>query len=361
MYRISLTLVKKESLQDGSASAQRRIENPKVGAYRREGSSEIQRSCLLEELQEVDDESDDFSSHNNMRNFRTFSTGQLELGRLKLSRKVHHLHKDLKETATSPVTGDGKGTSENISPQSQNAHDGVSGPQEGSDTDRTRGDPRAERDPTTQAPAANGENGGVHKKKRLLKAKSTEERTSEGPPAHGDGDGDAGPPKSNGKAAKAAPAAPSPETPPKRHPSLLRRSFSFRHWTGGELLRIRALSRDKHHSSSGCIGRDEAARGGGGADEPAAATVLRNPSYGESDPPERKRNTLEVGAVLNRADPALEEAGRRERARGKNRTLDNSDLLQLSEKSVAEKEGFLRGAGGRSSGQIGRASCRERV
>ncbi|XP_067093447.1 arf-GAP with GTPase, ANK repeat and PH domain-containing protein 2-like [Osmerus mordax] len=352
VYRISLTLVKKESLQDGSASAQRRIENPKVGAYRREGSSEIQRSCLLEELREVDDESDDFSSHNNMRNFRTFSTGQLELGRLKLSRKVHHLHKDLKETATSPVTGDGKGTSENISPQSQNAHDGVSGAQEGSrDMARIQGDTRAEKDPTSKAPAANGENGGVHKKQRLLKAKSTEERTTEAP-ANGDGSA-AGPPKSNGKAAKAAAAPPETTPPPKRPPGLLRRSFSFRHWTGGELLRIRALSRDKHHSSSGCIGRDEAARGGGGggADEPAAAaTVLRNPSYGESDPPERKRNTLEVGAVLNRADPALEEAGRRERARGKNRTLDNSDLLQLSEKSVAEKEGFLRGAGGRSSG-----------
>ncbi|KAJ6665314.1 hypothetical protein lerEdw1_004363 [Lerista edwardsae] len=33
----------------------------------------------------------------------------------------------------------------------------------------------------------------------------------------------------------------------------LRRSCSFRHWSGGEVLRLRALARTKRHSSSGCL------------------------------------------------------------------------------------------------------------
>uniref|UniRef100_A0AAR2J599 Small monomeric GTPase n=1 Tax=Pygocentrus nattereri TaxID=42514 RepID=A0AAR2J599_PYGNA len=140
--------------------------------------------------------------------------------------------------------------------------------------------------------------------------------------------------KLNGKAAKQA-----PQTPPvKRHPSLLRRSFSFRHWTGSELLRIRALSKEKHHSSSGCIGHEEAQV------KSQSAVVLQNPAFDEAEPAEKgeKRNTLDVGEVL---------VSRRERAKGKNRTLDNSDLLRLSDKSLAEKEGFIRGSGSRSSGQ----------
>uniref|UniRef100_A0A674AQ91 Arf-GAP with GTPase, ANK repeat and PH domain-containing protein 1 n=1 Tax=Salmo trutta TaxID=8032 RepID=A0A674AQ91_SALTR len=253
VYRISLTLVKKESLEEEDvscgSSGPRRLENTKVGAYRREVSSELQRSCLLEELKEVEDESDEFHSHNYMRNFRTFSTGQLELGRLKM-KKAHQLHKELKETATSPSTEHGN---------------------------------------NSQA---------------------------------------------------------SPETPPlKSHPSLLRRSFSFRHWSGGELLRIRALSKDKHHSSSGCVGRGEGTAGD--HNQTPQSTVLQNPAYGETGPP--KRNTLEVGAVLNKTD-SMTELSRWERARGKNRTLDNSDLITLSMKSVSEKEGFLRGTGSRSSG-----------
>uniref|UniRef100_A0A8K9WKX3 ArfGAP with GTPase domain, ankyrin repeat and PH domain 1 n=1 Tax=Oncorhynchus mykiss TaxID=8022 RepID=A0A8K9WKX3_ONCMY len=252
VYRISLTLVKKESLEeeDGvscGSSGPRRLENTNVGAYRREVSSELQRSCLLEELKEVEDESDEFHSHNYMRNFRTFSTGQLELGRLKM-KKVHQLHKELKETS-----------------------------------------------PSTE-------------------------------------------PGNNSQA--------SPETPPlKSHPSLLRRSFSFRHWTGGELLRIRTLSKDQHHSSSGCVGRGEGTAGDD--NQTPQSTVLQNPAYDETGPP--KRNTLEVGAVLNKTD-SMTELSRWERARGKNRTLDNSDLITLSMKSVSEKEGFLRGTGCRSSG-----------
>uniref|UniRef100_A0A8C2GLT6 ArfGAP with GTPase domain, ankyrin repeat and PH domain 1 n=1 Tax=Cyprinus carpio TaxID=7962 RepID=A0A8C2GLT6_CYPCA len=247
VYRISLTLVKKETLQDGGGPAHRRLENPKVSAYRREGAADAQRSSPLEELKEVEDETDEFSAHSYMRNFRTFSTGHLELGRLKISRR----------------------------------------------------EPK----------------GGRSTKISSLLAKG------------------------NGKSPK-----PAPETPPaKRHPSLLRRSFSFRHWTGGELIRIRALSKEKHHSSSGCIGRD------GENSQAQAGVVLQNMAFAESESTE-KRNTLDVGEVLSKTD-SVTELGRRERMKGKNRTLDNSDLLKLSDKSLMDKEGFIRGTGSRSSGQ----------
>uniref|UniRef100_A0A671LH18 Arf-GAP with GTPase, ANK repeat and PH domain-containing protein 1 n=1 Tax=Sinocyclocheilus anshuiensis TaxID=1608454 RepID=A0A671LH18_9TELE len=251
VYRISLTLVKKETLQDGGGSAHRRLENPKVTAYRREGAADAQRSSPLEELKEVEDETDEFSAHSYMRNFRTFSTGHLELGRLKISRRVT----DKK-------------------------------PEDVAESDRLKSD--AER---------------------------------------------------NGKSPK-----PAPETPPaKRHPSLLRRSFSFRHWTGGELIRIRALSKEKHHSSSGCIGHD------GENSQAQAGVVLQNMAFAKSESTE-KRKTLDVGEVLSKTDSGTE-LGRRERMKGKNRTLDNSDLLKLSDKSLMDKEGFIRGTGSRSSGQ----------
>ncbi|KAM9396989.1 arf-GAP with GTPase, ANK repeat and PH domain-containing protein 1 isoform 7-T7 [Salvelinus alpinus] len=349
VYRISLTLVKKESLEeeDGvscGSSGPRRLENPKVGAYRREVSSELQRSCLLEELKEVEDESDEFHSHNYMRNFRTFSTGQLELGRLKI-KKAHQLHKELKETATSPSTEHGnnsQASEETMSPQSQKKSQGITWTQESAETDsRLKGDICTETEKTLTTSASNGENGSVDKKTRLLKAKSTEDKGSDAP-TNGDGGKDKlCASKSNGRAVKA-----SPETPPlKSHPSLLRRSFSFRHWTGGDLLRVRALSKDKHHSSSGCVGRGEGTAGDD--NQTPQSTVLQNPAYDETGPP--KRNTLEVGAVLNKTD-SMTELSRWERARGKNRTLDNSDLITLSMKSVSEKEGFLRGTGSRSSG-----------
>uniref|UniRef100_A0A7N6AK83 ArfGAP with GTPase domain, ankyrin repeat and PH domain 1 n=1 Tax=Anabas testudineus TaxID=64144 RepID=A0A7N6AK83_ANATE len=258
VYRISLTLVKRESLDDeGGVSGPQRVENPKVCAFRREGSVEIQRSGLLEQLKEVEDESDDFSaSHSHMRNFRTFSTGQLELGQLKLSRN-HHLQKELKEKATSPLVEHGKESPENVSPQSK------------------------------------------------------EETQVESRP-----------------------------------PGLLRRSFSFRHWTGGELLRLRALSKDKHHSSSGCISHDTG-RDGGEKDTEAA---VESRSSRLSDPTREKSRTLEVGAILNKTD-SMSELSRWERARGgKNRTLDNSDLLRMAAENDSSGGGFfLRGGGGRSS------------
>ncbi|XP_066519134.1 arf-GAP with GTPase, ANK repeat and PH domain-containing protein 1 isoform X2 [Hoplias malabaricus] len=341
VYRISLTLVKKENLQSGTAP--RRLENPKVSAYRREGSSEFQRSCLLEEVKEVDDESEDFSPHA-YRNFRTFSTGQLELGRLKVSRKARHLQKDnsleLNETHA------------NSSPEEAHCKEGAENgallPAQDTEVDRLN--VHCENEESCRAVTGNEDSMGIKKKRMLKTSKSAEEqvsvRTLEEKPSEDEKDSQISEKlpkdssvssllaKANGKASKQA-----PQTPPvKRHPSLLRRSFSFRHWTGSELLRIRALSKEKHHSSSGCIEREEAQA------KSQSTLILQNPAFDESDPVVKgeKRNTLDVGEVLG---------SRRERAKGKNRTLDNSDLLRLTDKSLAEKEGFLRGSGSRSSGQ----------
>lgn len=315
VYRISLTLVKRESLDD---SGGRRAENPKLAAFRRESSVEAQRSGgggLLEQLKEVDDESEEFSSsHGYMRNFRTFSTGQLELGRLKISKM---LQRDVKVKATSPLAETATG------PRQEEAQ-------------RDAGAERLKEE--VSGPAASTlENGSVSRKKRLLKTKSMEERSCESPQ---NGDGKMPNSKSNGKASK----VPSPETPPaaKRAPGLLRRSFSFRHWSGGELLRLRALSKDKHHSSSGCIGQDSGEKASEAATPPLAPSL--------ADPLRQKSRTLEVGAVLNKTD-SMSELSRWERARGsKNRTLDNSDLLRLASEKDAAGGGFLlRGGGGRSS------------
>ncbi|XP_035854454.1 arf-GAP with GTPase, ANK repeat and PH domain-containing protein 1 isoform X2 [Sander lucioperca] len=326
VYRISLTLVKRESLDDDDDAPQR----PKVS-----GPVDIQRSGLLEQLKEVEDESDDFSSsHGYMRNFRTFSTGKLELGRLKLSRKLH-LQKELKEKAASPVA--------------EHAAEDTGSP--GNTRQETEDPDALKKDICTETPPTDVGNSSIDKKKRLLKAKSVEERSSDAPLS---ADGKMPHSKSNGKAAKAS----SPETPPlKRAPGLLRRSFSFRHWSGGELLRLRALSKDKHHSSSGCISRDEKdkkdekdekdekdAGGEKDAEAPVASAASR------LDLTRQKSRTLEVGAVLNKTD-SMSELSRWERARGnKNRTLDNSDLLRLADEKDASEGGFmLRGGGGRSS------------
>ncbi|XP_035477553.2 arf-GAP with GTPase, ANK repeat and PH domain-containing protein 1 isoform X2 [Scophthalmus maximus] len=326
VYRISLTLVKRESLDDEERDPPR-ADNPKVGPFQRGGSVEVQRGAgLLEQLKEAEDESEDLSSSRGyMRNFRTFSTGQLELGRLKMSRK-HLFQKELK--ATSPLAE--REAPEVVSPQRE------SGRQEAADSDALTEDICSESRHTDAAV----ENGSVSKRKRLLKAKSMEERSCE-PPLNSEGKMSHS--TSNGKAAK----VPSPETPPaKRPPGLLRRSFSFRHWTGGELLRLRALSKDKHHSSSGCIARDTGPDGGEVTSE---AAVVAPPSR-HKDLTRQKSRTLEVGAVLNKTD-SMSELSRWERARGgKNRTLDNSDLLRLAAENDGAGGGFLlRGVGGRSS------------
>lgn len=343
VYRISLTLVKRESLQEGSSAAplHRRLENPKVSAYRREGSVEIQRSCLLEQVKEVEDETDELVSQA-YRNFRTFSTGQLELSRSKISRKALGLRKDnpreSDETRTRTSTEDAHSTGRmesgaqlhenNVCAKPVNESNGIKDVETG----------------VSCAVAGDEETAGAKMNRILQTSRSAEEQVSR----CGAGDQASEKPggfpkdnslasllaKENGSAAKQAPQTP----PAKRHPSLLRRSFSFRHWAGGELLRLRALSKEKHHSSSGCIGREEA--------QPQSAVVLQNPAFEEP----KKGNTLHVDEALVQVDSSSEPS-RRDRAKGKNRTLDNSDLLRLSEKPLVEKESFLRTAGLRSSGQ----------
>lgn len=307
VYRISLTLVKRESLDhEDDGPGTQKLENPKVGLFRREGSVEIPRSGLLEQLKEVEDESEELSSSRGfMRNFRTFSTGQLELGRLKMTKKLL-LQKEPQGKATSPVA-------ENLSAGSQEGRVESEGP------------------PPKTPPM---ENGSAKKKTRLLKAKSMEEKSNDSP------DGTVSS-KSNGKAAK----APSPDPPPlKQPPGLLRRSFSFRHWSGGELLRLRALSKEKHHSSSGCISGDAA------RDSKDPEAPVQPPTCHLHAATRQKSRTLEVGAILNRTD-SMSELSRWERAQGnRNRTLDNSDLLRLADQKDGSGGGFLyRGGGSRCS------------
>lgn len=112
----------------------------------------------------------------------------------------------------------------------------------------------------------------------------------------------------------------------KRHPSLLRRSFSFRHWNG-ELLKIRSLTRDRHHSSSSCLSHHQ-------GPEPQEQQMLAKDPLCPAD----KRNTLDVGEVLNKSDP-LTDLERWERSKSKNRTLDNSDLHKLSEHMEMDRKG----------------------
>lgn len=312
VYRISLTLVKRESLDnEDEGPGTQKLENPKVGFFRREGSVEIPRSGLLEQLKEVEDESEELSSSRGfMRNFRTFSTGQLELGRLKITKKLL-LQKELQGKATSPVAEHSR--DENLSTGSQ----------------EERLEPEGASQKTPQM-----ENGSAKKKMRLLKAKSMEEKSSDST------DGTASS-NSNGKAAKAA--SPDPAAL-KQPPGLLRRSFSFRHWSGGELLRLRALSKEKHHSSSGCISRD------GARDSKDPEAPVPPPASHLHPATRQKSRTLEVGAILNKTD-SMSELSRWERAQGnRNRTLDNSDLLRLSDEKDGPGGGFLyRGGGSRSS------------
>ncbi|XP_060775006.1 arf-GAP with GTPase, ANK repeat and PH domain-containing protein 1 isoform X2 [Neoarius graeffei] len=344
VYRISLTLVKRESLQEGGGAAplHRRLENPKVSAYRREGSVEIQRSCLLEQVKEVEDETDELSLQA-YRKFRTFSTGQLELARSKISRKALTLRKDTSMGSNEMcirMSPDDARSTERMENGAQLYENNV----HAKAVNESNGTKDVETEVRFSAAAGNRGNVCVKMNRILQTSRSVEEQVSRGGAEDQTSEEAGNLPKDNslgsllanenGSAAKQA-----PQTPPvQRHPSLLRRSFSFRHWAGGELLRLRALSKEKHHSSSGCIGRDEA--------QPQSTVVLQNPATEESE----KGSTLDVDEILVQVD-SLKEPSRRERAKGKNRTLDNSDLLRLSEKPLVEKEGFLRTAGIRSSGQ----------
>ncbi|XP_043965325.1 arf-GAP with GTPase, ANK repeat and PH domain-containing protein 1 isoform X2 [Gambusia affinis] len=186
VYRISLTLVKRENLGGSEEEAGR-------------GSGGLE-----------EEEPEPAAAQGGiMRRFRTFSMGQLELSRLRASR-------------------------------------------------------RAQRDEPRHETAA-------AKVRRLLKAHSMEDR---GPPLPG--------------------ALPKP--------GLLQRSFSFsvRTRMSGELLRLRAASKNGSPQT---------------------------PPPDQAPPPRtrEKSRTLEVGAVLNRAD-SLTQLSRQRAGAAKNRTLDNSDL-----------------------------------
>lgn len=234
MYRISLTLVKKEQVS-GESRLERCPEEEEGGG----GGGE---------------ETDTFPPHPGLRNFRTRSTGQLELGRLRLSRSREPPEEEKRKRGIPPGEGE-----------------------------RRRTPPEEERTPLEDAES---------------------QRT---------------PPEPS--------LPPSPPTEPpwdKRPPNLLRRSFSFRHWNG-ELLRIRSLTRDKHHSSSSCLSPSP---------RPGETPMSILTPTDTTD----KRNTLDVGEVLNKSDP-LSDLERWERSKSKNRTLDNSDLTKLSEQMEMDRRG----------------------
>ncbi|XP_004917926.2 arf-GAP with GTPase, ANK repeat and PH domain-containing protein 1 isoform X2 [Xenopus tropicalis] len=278
VYRISLTLVKKELL------AESRLER-----------------CPEEE----GEEQDTFSIHTGPRNFRTRSTGQLELGRLRVSRATSE--RKLGKIGGSP--GD-------LSPGSREPWDSCAKDRVSPVVESPGSGPATERGP--------GVSHGVRSPQEVPKeepcqnpldynnTKSPDKSIAPRTPLKSVISEDWG---------KAGPEGLSE----KRHPSLLRRSFSFRHWNG-ELLRIRSLTREKHHSSSSCLTHHR-------------ADVREQMHVSATDPnAAEKRNTLDVGEVLNKSDP-LTDLERWERSKSKNRTLDNSDLHKLSEQLELDRKG----------------------
>ncbi|XP_054028017.1 arf-GAP with GTPase, ANK repeat and PH domain-containing protein 1 isoform X1 [Dryobates pubescens] len=276
VYRISVTMVKKELL--GTESGHPALELPRRGrrgGSRPPGSSSLTRAGLLlveeEEGEEEEEERDRVPpSPCGFRNFRTLSTGQLELGRLKVPRRAGH------PFAAELVLG---------------------GPQGSPDPDGSGGEPAATCG-------------------RAEAVASPEKEEDGGLVAHGQPSG----------LSVEAPQAEEPGQSPRRQPGLLRRSFSFRHWSGGsnsgEVPRVRALSRVRRHSSSGCLP---------GPPPDQGAEAQGSPPVTVPSAPPEKRNTLDVGEVLSQADP-LSRLERWEQSKSKNRTLDNSDLQRLSER-----------------------------
>ncbi|KAM6269048.1 arf-GAP with GTPase, ANK repeat and PH domain-containing protein 1 isoform 2-T2 [Porphyrio hochstetteri] len=273
VYRISVTMVKKELL--GPESGHPGPELPRRGrrgGSRAPGSSSLTRAGLLlveeEEGEDEGEERDRVPSPCGFRNFRTLSTGQLELGRLKVPRR-----------AGPPFP----------------AELALGGP---------RGSPSPEGSGGEPAATCGGAEAGAS------------------PEAEHDDDGAPGPRGPPSGCSGEAPAGERGQSP-WRQPGLLRRSFSFRHWSGGgEPPRVRALSRVRRHSSSGCLPGPAPSQGPEPRGSPPAALPVVSPE---------KRNTLDVGEVLSQADP-LSQLERWERSKSKNRTLDNSDLQRLSER-----------------------------
>ncbi|XP_065697697.1 arf-GAP with GTPase, ANK repeat and PH domain-containing protein 1 isoform X7 [Patagioenas fasciata] len=274
VYRISVTMVKKELL--GPDSGHPGPELPRRGrrgGSRPPGSSSLTRAGLLlveeEEGEEEGEERDRVPSPCGFRNFRTLSTGQLELGRLKVPRRAGQPFPTELSLGRLRGSASPEGSVEELAAARGGAGAAASpGEEEEEDDD---GEPGIRGQPSGEAPQA-GERG----------------------------------------------------QSPWRQPGLLRRSFSFRHWSGGgELPRMRALGRVRRHSSSGCLPGPPPGQGA----EPQGSLPAVVPVV---VPPE-KRNTLDVGEVLSQADP-LSQLERWERSKSKNRTLDNSDLQRISER-----------------------------
>ncbi|XP_047398992.1 arf-GAP with GTPase, ANK repeat and PH domain-containing protein 1 isoform X4 [Sciurus carolinensis] len=125
------------------------------------------------------------------------------------------------------------------------------------------------------------------------------------------------------------PGSPDPGSPDVEGPRAapLRRSLSFRDWSGSEAPRSPALGGGRRHSSSGSLAwplGDEIEADPEAALEPGTV----------AQPASEKRNTLDVGEVLSKND-ALSDLERWERSKSKNRTLDNSDLQRLERARAA--------------------------
>ncbi|XP_048455088.1 arf-GAP with GTPase, ANK repeat and PH domain-containing protein 1 isoform X2 [Rhincodon typus] len=412
VYRISLTLVKREAATAEAGSKSSPSAQPE-GPPERPGCPSDSHHPGSQCLAECGEAEDEFEPEANLRSFRTFSTGHLELGRLKVARRSHDLGFKLKDNPTKDLVTlrcrDGTSTRPSsmlatVDVELKNKKNWthcterlVTGPESrecvtgsinltnrGKDQQEgracTEGSRRGDAAKTVSVkehfvplqsinadvlyPRKSPRTGG---KLALKKIETAIKRNSNDSLKSPLGDKElitmSSPgseldfsehivPKGEHGLLSVAPAVGSSvlpdystvcvdaikQTPPmsmatdKRHPSLLRRSFSFRHWNG-ELVRFKVLSKEKHHGSSNCLS---------GGD---AGSEFRNqklePYCGESVANE-KRNTLDVGEVLNKTDP-LSEPGRWERGKRKNRTLDNSDIHKLSENLEMGKDGFLTG------------------
>ncbi|XP_053775217.1 arf-GAP with GTPase, ANK repeat and PH domain-containing protein 1 isoform X5 [Desmodus rotundus] len=128
---------------------------------------------------------------------------------------------------------------------------------------------------------------------------------------------------------KQEPSSPAPCSPDVEgaRAAPLRRSLSFRHWSGPETPRDPGLGRGRCHSSSGSLAWAP------GGEAVANPSVIPEPAAA-AQPASEKRNTLDVGEVLSKND-ALSDLERWERSKSKNRTLDNSDLQRLERARAA--------------------------
>ncbi|XP_059823160.1 arf-GAP with GTPase, ANK repeat and PH domain-containing protein 1 isoform X2 [Hypanus sabinus] len=403
VYRISLTLVKREATPAESGS--RAPPSPRHQGASEAGGTQRPGSLCPAEGSEAEDE---FEAQGSLRSFRTFSTGHLELGRLKVARRSRDQACKLKGTPSKDLVtlrrrdgasvrpssmlaavdvelknkknwterlGTGTESRDQVpgrkSPnQAKDVQDGGTCPEASEQGDPTKTIRAKEFSPSSEPPDAeepfprkSGGRSALRKSevttkrnlndslKSILKDKelvavSSEPDFSKQPISRGEpGLLSVAPAGDSSLASESSRVEAIKQTPPlslatdKRHPSLLRRSFSFsfRHWNG-ELVRFKALSKEKHHGSSSCLSGAEA----------AGEFKIQKPYCGETSTNE-KRNTLDVGEVLNKTDP-LSEQERWERGKRKNRTLDNSDIHKLSENREMGKDGFITG-GVRSSSQ----------